>query len=95
MSGRGAALVGSEGMSPSTTIPIGDVFVSIDLEANVAYVAYESTSGLRWKELSRADGELLATLGASSQVLLRPSGQPATTVADHAARTADERAEAS
>jgi hypothetical protein len=54
----------------STKVPLADVFVSLDIETNVAYLVCETTAGLRWKELSRADAEFLVTMGANSQIRL-------------------------
>jgi hypothetical protein len=54
----------------SLRVPLEDVFVSLDIEANVAYLVCETTSGLRWKELSRADAEFLAAMGTRSRIRL-------------------------
>jgi len=54
---------------------IDDVFISIDLDTDVAYVAYEDGSGIRWDEVSRADGELLASMGGLSLIHLGSSSR--------------------
>ena len=53
-----------------TVVPVGRVFVSIDLEDDVAYVAYEGESGIRWEEVARPRAELVARLGAYVEVQL-------------------------
>lgn len=53
-----------------TVVPLESVFVSIDLEDDIAYVAYEGESGIWWEEVSRTHGELVARLGAHAQVQL-------------------------
>lgn len=53
-----------------TVVPLESVLVSIDLKGDVAYVSYEGASGIRWEEVSRAHGELVARLGAHAQVQL-------------------------
>ena len=55
----------------SRTLPLDDVFVSIDLDGEVAHIACDGGDGIRWKALPRADGELLVRLGAGAQVRLR------------------------
>jgi hypothetical protein len=54
----------------SLRVPLEDVFVSLDIGANVAYLVCETSAGLRWKELSREDAEFLAAMGARSQIRL-------------------------
>jgi hypothetical protein len=49
-------------------VDLDGVFVSLDLDADVAYVAYDGDSGIAWGELPRAAGEFLATLGARTHV---------------------------
>ena len=51
-------------------VPVGDVFVSIDLGSDLAYVACEGDASIRWKEVSRTDGELLVTMGARAEIQL-------------------------
>ncbi len=53
-----------------SAVPIEGVFVSLDLETDLAYVVCESSTGLRWKQLPREDAELLASLGARAEVRL-------------------------
>jgi hypothetical protein len=58
--------------TPSTAdgmvVPLEGVFVAIDLDDDTAYVAYEGGTGIRWEEVSRTQGELLARLGAHAQI---------------------------
>lgn len=54
-------------------VALGDVFVSMDLRRDVAYVAYQGETGIEWDELPRAGGRLLAALGARTDVGLRSS----------------------
>ena len=58
----------------SGTLPLDDVFVSIDLDDDVAHIACDGGDGIRWKALPRADGELLVRLGASAHVPLPAEG---------------------
>lgn len=51
-------------------VALEDVFVSIDLCADMAYLAYEDGSSIHWGEVSRADGELLVSAGVRAQVQL-------------------------
>lgn len=51
-----------------SAVPIEGVFVSLDLESDLAYVVWESRTGLCWKQLPREDAELLASLGARAEV---------------------------
>jgi hypothetical protein len=93
MTGTAALLVGSEGRARSTTVPVEDVFVWLDLAADAAYVVCESDLGLRWKQIPRDEGELLASLGARTHVLLRPGAQLSNTLPDHPGGSAVERGE--
>lgn len=68
--------------------PIEDVFVSLDMATDLAYVVCPSASGLLRKEVSRADGELLSALGASSQVHLSSGAQGEASAFDRAVPTA-------
>lgn len=54
----------------SVAVSLNDVFVAIDLVRDVTYVAYEAPTGIRWDELSLADGEVLARLGARAELHL-------------------------
>ena len=56
-----------------TWVPLGSVFVSIDLDREVAHVAYETETGIKWGDLTRADGELLARLGVRAQIVGPPT----------------------
>ena len=60
------------GASP-TLVPLGSLFVSIDLDREVAHVAYETDTGIRWDDLTRANGEFLARLGARAQIVVGPA----------------------
>lgn len=93
MTGTAALLVGFEGRTRSATVPVEDVFVWLDFDADAAYVVCESDSGLRWKQIPRDEGEFLASLGARAHVLLRPGSQLANTITDHAGGSASERGE--
>ena len=59
----------------ASEVPIENVFVSIDLGADVAYVAYEDESSIKWDQLSRTDAEFMAGLGARTAIHLRPAPQ--------------------
>lgn len=56
-------------------VALEDVFVSIDLDGDVAYVAYEDESAIRWEEVARAEGELLVRLGARAHLHLRSAAR--------------------
>jgi hypothetical protein len=56
-------------------VALEELFVSIDLDADVAYVAYEEESAIHWDEVSRADGGLLARMGARSLIHLGSSSR--------------------
>lgn len=51
-------------------IPLHDLFVSIDLDRNTAHVVYSHSSALHWEELSRANAEMLVTMGVRAQIHL-------------------------
>jgi hypothetical protein len=51
-----------------TTQKVDDLFVSIDLTEDVAYVVHDCSSTLRWREISRADAELLVAMGDVADV---------------------------
>jgi hypothetical protein len=70
MNGTKTVEIAAEAMGDFEALPLEKVFVSIDLDGDVAYVTYEAKSGIRWEELSRPDGELLASLGARSHIHL-------------------------
>jgi hypothetical protein len=57
---------GTDTRREGSLVALEDVFVSIDLDGDVAYVAYEDESAIRWEEVARADGELLVRMGARS-----------------------------
>lgn len=69
-------MTGIRNTAPTDTERVGsvaleDVFVSIDLGGDVAYVACEDGSAIRWQEVPRAEGELLVRMGARSEIHLR------------------------
>ena len=53
-----------------TTLEAPGVFVSIDLTGDVAYLVHDCDTTLRWREISRADVELLLAMGAHAQVAM-------------------------
>ena len=67
MTRSGAAVI-NKLQGESGGVLLQSLFVSIDLEADVAYVAYEDDSSIKWDELPRVDGEFLAGLGAKAVV---------------------------
>ena len=56
-----------------TSVPLGNVFVSIDLDREVAHVAFETDTGIKWGDITRANGELLARLGARAEIVVGPA----------------------
>lgn len=66
-----------KGSNPRTgagiVVPLESAFVAIDLEADTAYVAYRGDTGIRWNEIARVDGEVLARLGTTTHVVLTPA----------------------
>ena len=56
--------------SGTTTQNVDDLFVSIDLAQNVAYVVNDCQASLHWQEIPRRDAELLVAMGASSVVTI-------------------------
>jgi hypothetical protein len=66
MSQRRAASILSA--ADGTVVPLEGVLVAIDFDDDSAYVAYEGATGIKWEEVSRAHGELLARLGAHAQI---------------------------
>ena len=50
MTGTGNAVATERG-SESSVVALENVFVSIDCDRNVAYVAYETESMIRWHEI--------------------------------------------
>ncbi|HZA41091.1 MAG TPA: hypothetical protein VFA00_10750 [Actinomycetota bacterium] len=80
MNGTKTLAIASKGSAEMNAIPLEDVFVSNDLNGDVAHVAYDGKSGIRWKEVSREDGELLATLGARSHIHLRSAARTGMTL---------------
>jgi hypothetical protein len=69
-----------------SVVPLETVFVSIDLDSDIALVAYDGESGIRWDEVSREAGELLARLGARAQVHLGSGAQGDISSTVHVAR---------
>jgi hypothetical protein len=53
-----------------TTQKVDDLFVSIDLTEDVAYVVHDCSPTLRWREISRADAELLVAMEVHAQVAM-------------------------
>jgi hypothetical protein len=53
-----------------TTQKVDDLFVSIDLTGDVAYVVHDCSSTLLPREISRADAELLVAMEAHAQVAI-------------------------
>ncbi len=68
MAGVGSAAFVVPTSETGSAIPLREVFVSVDLDANVAHVVCESGTGLRWKEVPISDAVLLAALGARTHV---------------------------
>jgi hypothetical protein len=91
MTGTSAVVVRSQGGGGFTTVPVEDVSVWLDFAADEAYVVCESDSGLRWKSIPRDEAELLASLGARTQVLLRPGALLSSALPDHPVGSAVER----
>jgi hypothetical protein len=56
--------------SGTTTQNVDDLFVSIDLAQNVAYVVNDCQASLHWQEIPRRDAELLVAMGAHSVVTI-------------------------
>ena len=54
-----------------TTQKVDDLFVSIDLTGDVACAVHDCSSTLLWREISRADAELLVAMEAHAQVAMR------------------------
>ena len=54
----------------ASVVAVEDVFVAMDLDDDVAYVAYEDESAIRWDEVSRAEGELMVRMGARAHIHL-------------------------
>ena len=55
----------------SVVVDAYDVFVSIDLGRDVAYIAYRVSEGLRWAEITLSGAGFLLAIGAPTQVDLR------------------------
>jgi hypothetical protein len=70
MTGVGSALATERELERRSVVPLEDVFVSIDFDGNVAYVAYEDESAIRWREVLRVEGELLVRMGARAHLHL-------------------------
>ena len=46
------------------TTAVEDLAVSIDTDADVAYISFGPSAGLRWASIARIDAELLLSIGA-------------------------------
>jgi hypothetical protein len=70
MSGKLADIAASVEGAQSPNVPLEDVFVSLDIDANAADLVCEMRSGLGCEEPSWAGSEFLVAMGATSRIRL-------------------------